>query len=102
MQVELRRGVITTKDVRLRRFVVTLDTMRSVASRYPEFQQHRERSSFRGYFFGPEELAKMHPTYTDDIIRRVPGMRVEGRGPQGRMSPRGARGEGSCARRTSS
>lgn len=88
VQVELRRGVMTTKDVQLRRFVVTLDTMRSVASRYPEFQQHRERSSFRGYFFGPEELAKMHPTYTDDIIRRVPGMRVEGRGPGANVSAR--------------
>jgi hypothetical protein len=87
-QVELRSGVRSTEDVRLRRVVVTLDTMRSVASRYPEFQQHRENTAFRGYFFGPEELEKMDPTYTSDIIQRVPGMRVEGRGPQAKVGRR--------------
>jgi len=83
--VELRNGVTTTKDVQLRRYVVTLDTMRSVAARYPEFEQHRYHTAYRGQFFGPEELQKMNPTYTSDIIQRVHGITVEGRGPQAKV-----------------
>jgi hypothetical protein len=96
VQVELRRGVTTTKDVQLRRYVVTLDTMRSVASRYPEFQQHRYHTAYRGTFFGPEELEKMHPMYADDIIRFVPGMRVEGRGPSAKVNGRIGAGNFTC------
>jgi hypothetical protein len=96
VQVELRSGVTTTKDVPLRRFVVTLDTMRSVASRYPEFEQRRYHSAYRGYYFGPEELEKMHPLYTDDILRWVPGMRIEGRGPSAKVSGRGGAGNFTC------
>ena len=96
VQVELRRGMTTTKDVRLRRFVVTLDTMRSVASRYPEFEQRRYHSAYRGYYFGPEELEKMHPLYTDDILRWVPTMRVEGRGPQAKVNARVHAGTFTC------
>ncbi|HEX7980995.1 MAG TPA: carboxypeptidase-like regulatory domain-containing protein [Gemmatimonadaceae bacterium] len=85
VQVELRSGVTTTKDVQMRRYVVTLDTMRSVAARYPEFEQHRYHTAYRGQFFGPEELQKMNPTYTSDIIQRVQGITVEGRGPQAKV-----------------
>jgi hypothetical protein len=91
VQVELRSRAATTRDVRLRRFVATLDTMRSVAARYPEFEQHRQRA-LRGTFFGPEELAKMNPSFTSDIIQKAPSMRVEGRGPTARVSAR--RGSG--------
>jgi hypothetical protein len=96
VQVELRRAVMTTKDVQLRRVVVTLDTMRSVALRYPEFEQRRYHSAYRGSYFGPEELEKMHPLYTDDILRWVPGMRVEGRGPSAKVSGRGGAGDFTC------
>jgi hypothetical protein len=96
VQVELRGGVTTTKDVQLRRFVVTLDTMRSVAARYPEFEQRRYHSAYRGYYFGPEELEKMRPLYTDDILRWVPTMRVEGRGPQAKVNARVHAGTFTC------
>jgi hypothetical protein len=96
VQVELRPGVATVKDVRLRRFVVTLDTMRSVASRYPEFEQHRYHTAYRGYFFGPEEIAKMRPTYTSDIVQHATAMRVEGRGPQAKVSARKRAGNFVC------
>jgi hypothetical protein len=96
VQVELRRGMTTTKDVQLRRYVVTLDTMRAVASRYPEFQQHRYHTAYRGYYFGPEELMNLHPIYASDILYRVPGMWVEGRGPQAKVSGRVHAGTFTC------
>ena len=96
VEVELRRGVMTSKDVRLQRFVATLDTMRSVASRYPEFLQHRDNSAYRGYYFGPEDLAKMRPVYTTDILQGVNGMRVEGRGPTAKVNARRRAGNFVC------
>jgi hypothetical protein len=96
VQVELRGGVTTTKDVQLRRYVVTLDTMRSVASRYPEFQQHRYHTAYRGYFFGPEELMKIRPTYPTDLLQLVPGFRVEGRGPQAKVIAKKHAGTFTC------
>ena len=95
VQVELRSQAATTRDVRLRRFVATLDTMRSVAARYPEFEQHRQRA-IRGTFFGPEELAKMNPMFTSDIIQKVPAMRIEGRGPTAKVSARRGSGRVIC------
>jgi hypothetical protein len=96
VQIELRRGVTTEKDVRLRRVVVTLDTMRTFASRYPEFNQHRYHTTYRGYYFGPEELMNLHPIYASDILNRVPGMWVEGRGPQAKVSFRRHAGNFTC------
>jgi hypothetical protein len=82
--------------VRLRRVVATLDTMRSVATLYPEFQYRREHSA-HGYFLGPEELMRLKVTYTNDIVRRFPGMRVEGYGPQAKVSARRGGGKFVCA-----
>jgi hypothetical protein len=70
--------------------------MRSVASRYPEFQQHRDHSAYRGVYFGPEELEKMHPIYASDIVQHVTAMRVEGRGPQAKVSARARAGHFVC------
>jgi hypothetical protein len=70
--------------------------MRSVASRYPEFLQHRDNSAYRGFYFGPEDIARMRPTYTTDIIQQVTAMRVEGRGAAAKVSARRRAGNFVC------
>jgi hypothetical protein len=79
--VELRSGATTTSDVRLRRVIVRLDSMRVVAtrSRYPEFQQRREHRAY-GTFLGPEEMARQHVTFSSDIIEKFPAFRIVGTG----------------------
>jgi hypothetical protein len=81
--IELRSGVMTTSDVRLRRVIAKLDSMRVVAtrSRYPEFQQRREHGAY-GIFLGPEEMAREHVAYVSDIVEKIPGFRIVGIGPR--------------------
>lgn len=94
VQVELRSGVTTRNDVRLQRYIVTLDTMRSIASRYPEFMRHRDK--YRGYYFGPEEIAKIRPRYTTDMVERANAFHFEGRGPSAKVSARRRAGNFTC------
>jgi hypothetical protein len=72
--------------VRLRRVIVTLDSMRTVATRskYPEFQERREHS-ISGIFLGPEEMARQHVAFTSDVIEKMPGFRIVGTGPKARV-----------------
>jgi len=78
LPVELRDGATTTRDVRLRKVIVTLDSLRIVARRthYPEFQKRREHDFGGGIFIGPEEMPQQHVVFTSDIVQKVPGFRV--------------------------
>lgn len=80
--VDLRSGVVVTRDVRLER-IVNLDSMRVVARRtkYPEFSKLRERSILGGSFLGPEELEDVRVAMTSDLVWRIPGFYVVGNGP---------------------
>jgi hypothetical protein len=82
LPVELRSGAATTRDVRLRRIIVKLDSMSVVAtrSRYPEFQRRREHLMY-GIFLGPEEMTRQHVAFTSDIVEKNPAFRVIGTGP---------------------
>jgi hypothetical protein len=55
LPVDLRSEATTTRDVHLRRAIVTLDSMRIVATRskYPEFVDH-QKFAVGGIFLGPE------------------------------------------------
>jgi Carboxypeptidase regulatory-like domain len=79
--VELRSGIVVTRDLRLQR-IVNLDSIRVVArrSRYVEFDRALNRKSLGAYFLGPEELEQMRFAMTSDIIWRIPGFRVVGNG----------------------
>jgi len=78
LPVELRDGATTTRDVRLRKVIVTLDSLRIVARRthYPEFQKRREHDFGGGIFIGPEEMPQQHVVFTSDIVQKVSGFRV--------------------------
>ena len=78
--VELRSGATTSSDVLMRR-VVTLDSIRVVATRtrYPEFAEH-QKHSLGGRFIGPEQILRRHPVRTSDLIRAFSNFVVETRG----------------------
>ena len=78
--VELRSGTPAARDVRLRRIIVRLDSMRVVATRvrYPQFAEHRKMGW--GRFLGPEDLMRQHVSFASDIAWNVPGFRVVGAG----------------------
>jgi Uncharacterized conserved protein len=79
--VELREGRTTTTTVRLPRIMVSLDSMRVVATRerYPVFAEHRKFGIF-GRFLGPGEIDIQHARSASDIIEKIAGFRVEGSG----------------------
>jgi hypothetical protein len=81
LPVELRGGTTTTRDVRLVRVVVSLDSVRVVATRtrYPDFAEHQKTFSL-GRFLGPEEIERQRVTRTADIIEKIPGFRIVQRG----------------------
>jgi hypothetical protein len=78
--VDLRAGMTTTGNVRLKR-VVSLDSVKVVAisNRYPEFARNRRYALF-GRFLGPDEVRKQRVSFTSDIIEKLPGFRVIGNG----------------------
>jgi hypothetical protein len=91
--VELRSGAPATRDVRLRRIIVRLDSMRVVATRvrYPDFAEHRKAGW--GRFLGPEDLARERVSFASDIAWTIPGFRVVGNGYDAVVvDGRGARG----------
>jgi hypothetical protein len=65
--------------IKLPKFVAVMDPVlvtarRSVALDRVGFNQRRK--SGQGYYIGPERLENMHPMYITDILRQVPGLRV--------------------------
>ena len=83
LPVELRSGVMLSRDVRLQR-IVNLDSMRVVASRdrYREFNELRQRSMFG--LPGPEEMAAARTADLSDVVGRLPGVAVVGSGSRAR------------------
>jgi hypothetical protein len=75
--VDLRSEASTTRDVRLRRVIVTLDSMRVVATRskYPEFADH-QKLAVGGIFLGPDRIVRERVSFTSDIVAKLPGFRV--------------------------
>jgi hypothetical protein len=89
--VELRSGRAVSTVVTLTRFV-SLDSIRVVArrSQYREFENRARRSAF-GRFLSEEDLEKRHPHELSDIVRFLPGFRVNGAGFDAKIvSSRGA------------
>ncbi|MDQ2668222.1 MAG: carboxypeptidase-like regulatory domain-containing protein [Gemmatimonadota bacterium] len=81
ISIELRSGVIVTRDVRLRR-IVTLDSVRVVAQRSPyrEFNELVKDKRF-GIFIGPDEMEwRKRVTSASDVIDKIPGFRITGKG----------------------
>ena len=79
--VELRSGVMVTRDVRLRR-IVSLDSVRVVAQRSP-YREFSELLTHKksGIFIGPEEMEwRKRVTFTSEVIDKIPGFRIAGKG----------------------
>ena len=79
LSVELRSGVLVTRDVHLRR-IVNLDSVRVVAlrSRYREFSELVTHRLF-GIYIGPEEMEwRKRVSYASDVIEKIPGFRISG------------------------
>jgi len=83
--VELRSGVTTRSDVRLRP-LVSLDSIRVVATRtrYKEFAQHQSLR-LGGRFLGPADLLRLRVSRTSDLLASMPGFIVESRGGRSRV-----------------
>jgi hypothetical protein len=83
--VDLREGMTTTSNVRLRR-IVSLDSMRVVATRdrYPEFARNKRFNVF-GRYLGPDEIQRQRVAFVSDIIEKLPGFRVVGTGHQAKV-----------------
>ena len=88
--VELRAHTAVEEAITLVR-IVNLDSIRIVArrSRYPEFER-RARSAF-GRFLTEQQIEQRNPLETSDLVRTMPGFRIEGSGIDAKvMSTRGA------------
>ena len=86
LSVELRSGVMVTRDVHLRR-IVNLDSVRVVATRSPyrEFNELVAGKRF-GIFIGPEEMEwRKRVTFTSEVIEKIPGYRIIGKGHNARV-----------------
>ena len=83
--VELRSGKSVGEIVTLAR-IVNLDSIRIVArrSRYPEFERRAGHSGF-GRFLTEDQIAERHPFDTSDLLRMMPGFRIQGSGLDARV-----------------
>lgn len=79
--VELRSGRTANASVTLAR-IISLDSIRVVAqrSRYPEFESRRQSKAGNGHFLDEEQIEHQHAMQASDLLRMVPGFRVEGSG----------------------
>jgi len=79
--VELRSGKAANASVTLTR-IVSLDSIRVVAqrSRYAEFEENRKNKSVHGRFLDEDQIEHQHAMQASDLLRMVPGFRVEGSG----------------------
>ena len=67
--------------LKLPKYVAVMDPVlvtarRNVALDKVGFNQRRKTSG-AGYFLDPDRISKMHPFYVADVLRMVPGLRVE-------------------------
>ena len=65
--------------IKLPKFVAIMDPVLVTARRAASLDRvgfsQRKRSG-QGYYLGPEQIQRMHPNYLTDILRTVPGLRV--------------------------
>jgi hypothetical protein len=90
--VELRSGTSADMQLRLER-IVSLDSIRVVAQRmrYPDFERHKH-SGF-GRFLSEEQITQRNAFEASDLLRMMPGFRVQGSGLDAKVvSSRGANG----------
>ena len=73
--------------IKLPKFLAIMDPVLVIARKSAALDKvgfnRRKRSGF-GYYIGPERLENMHPNYLTDILRQVPGLRVN-YGPEGEV-----------------
>lgn len=92
--VDLTPGGATQVSVRLERAVVELSTVRVVGRRDvggPMAGFYQRMSLGNGRYFTGTEIDRRNPSRLTDLMRGVPGMRIETRGMQNVMRIRGAR-----------
>jgi hypothetical protein len=68
-----------TVSIRLPKFVNIMDPVLVTARRGAGLERvgfARRQKSGMGYYLGPEQIARMHPQRLTDILRQVPGLRV--------------------------
>ncbi|HEU4747721.1 MAG TPA: carboxypeptidase regulatory-like domain-containing protein, partial [Gemmatimonadaceae bacterium] len=83
--VDLSTHAPKTVTVRLPKFVTIMDPVLVTARRTAGLERvgfTRRQKSGMGHYIGPERLAQMRPNRVTDILRQVPGLRVN-YGPQG-------------------
>lgn len=80
-RVELRTGRAATADVTLQR-IVTLDSVRVLAqrSRYREATQRQRQGGGAATYLTQDQIARVHSTETSELLSRLGGFRVSGRG----------------------
>lgn len=65
--------------IRLPKHVNVMDPVLVTARRVAALDKvgfRRRQRSGAGHYIGPEQIERMHPTYLTDILRQVPGLRV--------------------------
>ena len=93
VQVRLTSGeAITTVSIRLERSVAALDTMTVADDSSGGAPDHlleafyeRARTNHFGHYVTPEDLERMHPAFTSDALRNVPGVRLDPSGKLGNL-----------------
>jgi hypothetical protein len=80
-QVDLRRGQAVSVTVQLTR-VVSLDSVRVMAqrTRYAEFEERRRSPNGMARFLDEADIARRNAFDTSELLRMMPGMRVQGTG----------------------
>ena len=81
--VDLVSGRATSVDVTLMSVKQLMDTVKIVASRIYDadsFGFQKRRKTGMGYYFGPEDVEKLHVLHVSDLFYRVPSVRIRGDG----------------------
>jgi hypothetical protein len=66
--------------IKLPKFVAALDPVLVTARRVASLDKvgfTQRKKSGQGYYLGPEQIQALHPNYLTDILRTVPGLRVD-------------------------
>ena len=98
--VDLSSRAPTRVAVRLGEFVPELSPVEVTAQREEGLQKvgylDRKRTSASGYFLGPEQLDKRNAMRFTDVMRTVPGIRIQEQNGQAMLSSSRGAGGASC------
>ncbi len=98
--VDLSSRAAARVAVQLGNFVPELSAVEVVAQREEGLQRvgflDRRRNSAGGYFLGPDQLDKRHDLRFSDVMRTVPGIRVDEQNGQAMLTSTRTAGSGSC------